>query len=351
MTMLLGKPRYGFMAGTICRFAGTENHNVIVGPRIGVDVSVLRIGDGRVLISSCDPISLIPTIGPEKSAALSVHAVASDIATSGIAPRFATFNLNLPPSMSDGILREYWHSVHRTCRKLGISILGGHTGRFKGCDYSVIGGATMFAIGDENRYVSSGMARDGDSLIETKSAALESAAMLSMSFPRTVEKKLGSHLASRAESLWSKISTVKDALIAASAGLGERGVTAMHDVTEGGIISAVLDMAHASGLSATLDSESIPIYDEVREICSMFRIDPLKSLGQGSLLISSRPKHVNRLIDTLKRRQIDASVIGTLKRVGKNTIASEDGGAMVLSYPKEDPYWKAYWHGVNRHLR
>ncbi len=339
------------MASTIYRLAGAENPDVIVGPSPGTDASVLKIGHGRVLISSSDPVSLIPSIGPGKSAELSVHGVASDIATSGIAPRFASFNLNLPPSMPDSLLREYWLSIHRTCRQLGITILGGHTGRFEGCDYTVIGGATMSGIGNEDSYVTSGMARDGDSLIETKSAALESTALLSMSFPMTVERRLGSQLRLRGARLMSKISTVRDSLVAASTGVRVRGVTAMHDVTEGGIISATLDLARASGLNAVLEAESIPIYDEVRQICELFRMDPLKSLGQGSLLICARPGHVDRVIDKLERKRIDASVIGRMKRTGKNTIIGKGGRAKVLSYPKYDPYWKAYWQGIKRRLR
>src|SRR5207245_4606052 len=102
--MQLGKPSPSTMAETIWRFTGTESRRVIVGPTPGVDVSVLDIGGGRVLVANCDPISLIPSLGPEDSATMSLYEVASDVATSGQPPRFAMLDLNLPPGMSDQVL-------------------------------------------------------------------------------------------------------------------------------------------------------------------------------------------------------------------------------------------------------
>src|SRR6267378_6633802 len=153
----MGKPSRSMME-VILGHAGARNPKIQQGPRLGADTSIVEI-DEKVMISSMDPISLIPEIGPEKSAKLSVHGVASDVATSGIRPRFAMFDLNLPPSLTDRTLQTYWGSIHQTCRTLGISIVGGHTGRFPGCDYTVIGGAVMWCFSPHDRYVSSAMAK------------------------------------------------------------------------------------------------------------------------------------------------------------------------------------------------
>src|SRR5207245_4487485 len=156
-------------------------------PRSDVDTSILEL-DKKVMISSMDPVSLIPEIGPEKSAKLSVHGTASDVATSSTEPRFAMFDLNLPPSLTDRTLQTYWRSIHQICLALGISIVGGHTGRFPGCVYTVIGGAVMWCFSSPERYVSSAMAKPGDDLILTKSAAIEAMDALDTSFRSTVER-------------------------------------------------------------------------------------------------------------------------------------------------------------------
>src|SRR5260370_7956271 len=136
--MQLGKPSPAEMASTIWRFTGAKSRRVIVGPTPGVDVSVMNIGGGMVLVANCDPISLIPSLGPEDSAAMSLYEVASDVATSGQSPRYAMLDLNLPPKMSDQILSRYWNAIDKTCRKLGVSILGGHTGRVEAYYHSII---------------------------------------------------------------------------------------------------------------------------------------------------------------------------------------------------------------------
>src|SRR5207245_9485662 len=122
------------MRETIFKFRGLESRKVIVGPQPGVDVSVVDIGQGRVMIASCDPISFIPSLGAKESARLSVNEVASDVATCGIGPSFAMLDLNLPAELSHNLSTAYWKAIHGRCKSLGISGVGGRSGRFSGLD-------------------------------------------------------------------------------------------------------------------------------------------------------------------------------------------------------------------------
>src|SRR5256712_9254250 len=189
--MQLGKPSRETMASTIWRFTGAKSCAVIGGSTAGVDVAGLDIGGGRVLVANCDPISLIPSLGPEDSATMSLYEVASDVATSGQSPRYVMLDLNLPPDLSDQVLSRYWKSINKTCLQLGVSILGGHTGRFAGCDYSIIGGATMWTTCRKNEFLTSSMARDGDDLIVMRHAAYGPTLVLTRAFPRTVPQHPG----------------------------------------------------------------------------------------------------------------------------------------------------------------
>ncbi len=148
------------------------------------------------------------------------------------------------------------------------------------------------------------MAGNGDDLIATKSAAIEATTVLARSFPRTLKTAVGSSNLAKAHQLLDQVSVVKDALTAASVGLRAAGVTAMHDATEGGIISAILELADASGLKALVFSDSIPIYNEVLKTCEFFQMDPLVSLGQGSLVIASRPRNTMEVMRALRTEGI-----------------------------------------------
>ncbi len=346
--MQLGKPSPTTMATTIWRFTGTKSHAVIVGPTPGVDVSVLDIGEGRVLVANCDPISLIPSLGPEDSAIMSLHEVASDVATSGQSPRFVMLDLNLPPSMSDQILGRYWKAIDKTCRQLGVSILGGHTGRFEGCDYSIIGSATMWTTCHKDEFLTSAMARDGDDLIFTRSAAYGTTSVLTRAFPKTVRKQLGKSLFERAWKYLQGSDTVRDSLLAVKSGIHQRGVTAIHNVTEGGGLAGIVEIAEASKLGGVVDLDSIPVSEETLEICKLFRIDPLTSLGEGSLLIASRPNRTRRVIDILQSRGTKATLIGQLSSRTRGLFGVSRKGRIRIRHPKRDPYWNAYWRALRK---
>jgi hydrogenase expression/formation protein HypE len=348
MTMKLGKPSPQVMSETIFRYKGVESRTVLVGPRPGVDVSVIDMGGGQVMIVNCDPISFIPHLGPKDSAVMSINEVASDVATSGIAPSYAMFDLNLPPQFSDSLLMAYWRSIHHTCKDRGLSIVGGHTGRFEGCDYSIVGSATMWTTAKNNAYLTSRMASNGDDLIFTKTAAYGATSVLTRAFPRTVRKHLGKSLFEQAWKYLRGTDTVDDSLSAVKAGIHQRGVTALHDVTEGGSLAGIVEMAEASNLGGVIDLESIPVSEETLEICKLFHIDPLTSLGEGSLLIASRPDRTKRVVGILRSRGTMATVIGQLSSRTRGLIGVSREGRFRISYPKRDPYWNAYWRAVRK---
>lgn len=344
----LGKPNQQFLHKVIFRALGAAPSGVIVGPSFGVDNSVLRLDNNRVLVSTTDPLSYIPSLGPEASAWLSVHLLASDITTSGFSPEYGLFDFNLPPTLNDGQFAKYWRAFDREWKKLGLSIIGGHTGRYPGLDYTIIGGGFVMAIGPTNRYLTSAMAENGDDIVLTKGAAIETTAVLAHSFPITVRKRLGERLFDKAQSYLDKVTTVEDAMTAVKVGVRSMGVSAMHDATEGGVISGIIELATASELGAELRVDDIEISEETREICKLFRIDPLVSLSEGSLIISSHPSKTARIISRLSSKGISSNVIGRLSSKFRGCRSVSRKGSQRISYPAEDPYWRAYSRAIKK---
>ena len=350
MAIFLGKPNRSYLSRVIYRHLGAGKREVIVGPRFGVDNAVVRIATKRVMVATADPLSFIPALGARDSAWLSVNLIASDLTTSGFQPQYGVFDFNLPPRMSDKQFTDYWVSFHNECRRLGLAIIGGHTGRYEGCDYTVIGGGMMYAVGDESKYLTSEMGQKDDDIILTKGAAIETTAVLTKVFPKTVRRALGDRLFERARKYLGKVSTVNDALTAVKVGVHENGVTSMHDATEGGVIAAICELATASRLGADLDLKAMPISQETEEICKIFGIDPLTSLSEGSLVITCRPKKTGKLLARLQEANIRANVIGRLTTSGA-VYATGIEGRRRVRYPKFDPYWRAYWNATRKHWK
>lgn len=322
---------------------GRPRPDVVVGPRNGVDVGVLSLGDGRVLVTSTDPFFLDPGAGWERSAWFAVHILASDLATSGVAPTHLTVDLNLPLEMKREELAEVWETVHRECDRLGIAIVAGHTGRYGGCAYPMVGGATIFGFAAEDAYVTPAMAQPGDEVLLTKGPAIEAAALFATSFREELATAYGEAFAREADGLFGQMSVVDEALTAASLGLRDNGVTAMHDATEGGVWGGLSEIATASGIGLRIEEEAIPMPTTVRRICDHWGIDPMISISEGTLLLTCRPGFSGAILERLHDRGITAARIGTcLPEEEGSWIEGTDGDRRALVHPRTDPFWSAY---------
>ncbi len=300
------------------------------------------------MIVTADPLSFIPSLGPKDSAWMSVQLIASDIATSGFPTSYAVLDFNLPPHMTDYQFREYWKSLHAECKNLGIAIVGGHTGRFQGCDYTIIGAGTFLALGPEQRYLSSNMARVGDSLIVTKGAAISATGILSRVFPETVKRKYGDSFLRKAQDLFRRITTVEDALTLASLGVKDDGVSAMHDATEGGVLGAIYEMLVASNVGGYIEKEAVILADEAKSTCGLFSIDPFTSLSEGALVAAVRSDRAEQAIRLLSRRKIPASIVGKVQEPDRGIRLKRKSGEGPLRNPRIDPYWRVYWRAVRQ---
>jgi hydrogenase maturation factor len=321
---------------------------VLAGPAFGVDNAIVQLEKERVLVATTDPLSYIPALGPRDSAWLSVHLLASDLATSGFSPQYGLFDFNLPPTFSNSNFSKYWASFQGEWKRLGLSIIGGHTGRYPGIDYTIVGGGVVMAIGPEDHYLTSSMARNGDDVVLTKGAAIETTAVLTRVFPRKVRKALGSRLFDKAWNYLYKVSTVADALTSSSIGVRHRGVTAMHDATEGGVVAGLIELTSASRLGLMVDLGQIHVSDETERLCELFRIDPLVSLSEGSLIIASRPTKTDEVRAKLSARGISSTVVGSLTSRFRGCKATTSKGTRSLRYPDVDPYWKAYSKAIKK---
>ena len=204
------------------------------------------------------------------------------------------------------------------------------------------------AIGPEDHYLTSSMARDGDDLVLTKGAAIETTAILTRVFPRKVRKALGSRLFDKAWNYLYKVSTVADALTSSSIGVRHRGVTAMHDATEGGVIAGLIELTIASRLGLMVDLGQIQVSEETEHLCKLFRIDPLVSLSEGSLIVASRPTKTEEVQAKLSSRGISSTIVGSLTSKFRGCKATTSKGTRSLRYPDVDPYWKAYSKAIKR---
>ena len=322
---------------------GAERKEVIHGPQFGVDTAIIDLKNGQALAISSDPLSLIPSLGMEVSAWLSVQLLVNDMVTTGFAPQYAQFVLNLPPSLSRVQFKEYWGHIHQLCNKLNIAITGGHTGQIPGQESTIAGGGTMFLQAPKEAILSSNRAQPGDSIIVTKEAAISSTSILAMAFPDTVKSKAGKGVQEKvAENFW-KTSVLDEGLIASKTLKPNVELHAMHDVTEGGILGAINEMAIASDCGFMVTVDELPISDNTRQIAAIFEIDPFFSVGAGSMIMSVTKEEEESLIEALAIEGIPATAVGTFTRHSSKELIQKNGETVPFSFDGVDPYWNAFF--------
>jgi len=327
---------------------GAKSEKVLVGPQHGVDVGIIEIGDKAVSFTT-DPVFIVPEYGWERAAWFAIHILASDAVTCGLKPEFLSIDLNLPMEMTKEQLEIVWDTMHRECKRLGISVICGHTARYENCLYPMVGGATIVGIGEKDEYVTPRLAKAGDRIIVTKGPAIEATGIFATMFPQLLEKEFGLSFSQRAQQIFYKMSVVEDAMTAVGVGVRENGVTAMHDATECGVWGGLYELAQAAGLGMRIEKEKIVIEEYTSEICHYFGIDPYASISEGTLIIACREHKARKVVEALSQKKIKSSIVGELTEVGNGMVLVEGGKEERLEHPIVDPFWKAFYSALERY--
>ncbi|TYL38230.1 hydrogenase expression protein [Natronococcus pandeyae] len=329
----LGKIDRQFFERRIAPNLGADRDDVALGPSHGVDFGVLDVG-GQALVTATDPLSILPELGLERAARFALDLVLADVAVSGVPPSHLSICFTLPETMSDDEFGTVWETIHAECADLGVAVVTGHTARYSGQSHPWVGAATAMGVGDHDDIVRPDGARDGDRLLLTTGPAVESVGLLSTLFGDQLA--LPDDVIADAQERLEEVHCVRDALTAAAAG----PVTAMHDVTEGGLAGALNEMAAGADARFAVDRTAVPMRPGVAEVCDHLEIDPWAATSCGSLVIAVDPDGVDAVQEALEER-------GTVvAEIGRVESSEDDRGAVVdgerLEHPRVDPSWDAY---------
>lgn len=332
MTFLLGKVPTEILREVVFKNLGTKRSDVILGPMVGEDAAVVRVGQETAVIAT-DPVT-----GAEKWLGwLAVNVCANDIATCGVEPRWFSSCILLPRDSKKELIGKICRQMNEAASQLNIAIIGGHCEITPGIEHPIVIGCSV-GIADNGRYVTSGGAKVGNRIIMTKGAGIEGTAILATDRRKYLHQAFSESFLQKAENFFTKISVVKDALTAFETG----GVLAMHDPTEGGIAGGLHELADASNAGLQVHEEKILISQETRKICAHFEIDPLQLISSGSLLIVTEEEKAKEIVARLSHNDIHASIIGNVIKpsLGRKVITKERK-QIELVRPPSDHLWVA----------
>lgn len=293
----------------------------MIGPGIGRDAAAIRVGN-RVIVVKTDPI----TFATNDAGRYLVNVNANDIACMGAKPRWLLVTALLPEcSTTPDLVEEIFSSLATASTELGIILVGGHTEITIGLDRPILVGQ-MIGEADEQRLLDLRAAQPGDSIVLCSGIAIEGTAILAREACDALAQ-VGEDIVRRASQLLVNpgISVLPAVSALRDGGVPVRG---FHDPTEGGIATAISELASASGLGASIDLDAIPILEETLAICGALELNPLGLIASGSLLAVVPHEAAGHAMNVLREAGIPAAEIGTMLGP-EDTLAASNAGIAV----------------------
>ena len=291
--------------------------SVLVPAGIGEDVAALDIGGADTLVAHGDPI----TLSSRDLAKYAVLVNANDIAASGGAPRWLLTTVLLPAETTASQALALLADLGAAAASVGVALVGGHTEVSDAVTRPVVS-ATMLGTMRRADLRDKRAALPGDQVILTKALAVEGTALLAQELGERLRALgMGERERDACRELLGRLSIVPEARIAA----GFAGVRAMHDITEGGLATALRELAVACGHSIVVHRERVPLLPETRRLCELLGADPLGLIASGSLLVCCRPDETEALLQAFDAASIAATVIGEVGERGAGVSALKRG--------------------------
>jgi len=290
--------------------------SIIINPGVGEDTAAVNVEPEEVLVLKSDPI----TFATDSIGQYAVLVNANDIATSGAKPRWLLTTLLFPPGVTPSEISQVIDELKIFCGKWDITLCGGHTEITDAVTRPVVTGMMAGTV-SRSRLIDKRNMAPGDRVLLTKGVAVEGTAIITREFGGRL-KSLGMNDSeiNKGRRFLANISILTEARIAAES----EATSAMHDVTEGGLASALEELGIAGGHRLKINMDTIPVYPQTRMICQLLDIDPLGLIGSGSLLICCREAGCQDLLAAIGKAGVDITCIGEVLQPGRGIIAEKD---------------------------
>ena len=287
---------------------------VPVGP--GDDAAAVEIGDCYLVVTT-DLISVrthMPEVMTDRQIGWMLAAVNySDIAAMGARPIGIVVALALPRETAFSSLKSMMSGMQDCSESVGAEILGGDT---KESPEMTLTGTALGTVRRNQILLRKG-ARPGDYIAVTGSLGLAAAGHYAL--------VKGLRCPSGVKALLKPWPRVKEGLVLSSSG----AATSCMDISDG-LGSSIYQLSEMSGVSFSIDWDSIPIRKEVLQVASDCGMDPAELAlyygGDYQLVFTIAPDKLPKLRSRMRSRM---TVIGKAKKSGRNTL-KRDGRVVTI---------------------
>lgn len=325
--MKIGKLPEPVLIRSVLKQVKHRREEVLVGPAVGQDCAVLQVAPDEVLVMSTDPITgTVKDLGSH-----SIHITANDLAASGAEPVGVMLTVMLPDTVEEPEVRKMMQDAEEVCKQLNMEVLGGHTEITNVVRQPLISVTGVGKI-KRSQVITTLQIQPEQDVVVTKWIGLEATTILAKEKEEELRKRFPAGIVDTAISFDQYLSVVPESKIAMG-----HGVTAMHDITEGGVFGALWEMASGAGVGLEVDLKKIPIRQETVEICQYFDLNPYQIMSSGSMMIVTDDGH--ELVRKLETAGIHAAVVGRTNS-SNDRILRNGEDVRYLDKPQPDELYK-----------
>lgn len=326
--MKIGKVPENVLERSVFKQLHTKRSEVLLGAGVGEDCAAVKLEEDEIFVLSTDPIT-----GTAKDIGkLAIQITVNDLASSGAEPIGVLLTILLPPEAKESHLKKIMNQMEEACAMAKVQIMGGHTEVTPVVNQPVV---TVCGVGKvkEGKLVLSSGARPGMDIVVTKWVGIEGTLIIAKEKEEELKTRFSASFIDKAKELDVYLSVLSEAAVAVNS-----GVSAMHDITEGGIFGALWEMAEASGIGLDIDVKKIPIRQETIEICEFYGINPYRLISSGSMLMATEDG--NKMVRELEKVGINAVVIGKATEGKDRMIRKDEEEHSFLERPKTDELYQ-----------
>ncbi len=259
--------------------------------------------------------------------------VVNDLATRAAKTVGVSVNIMLPPYAYESRLKSMTEHIEQAGSTCGVQVLCAHAEVSPAISKAIVymTGVGILKKGD---LIRSNMGKAGQDIVLLKWIGLEG------TFRAMREKE--TELANRfVPSFLSQIQQLESELISTEAiGIAkEHGVAAMQQITSGGILATLWEMAEGSGVGLEVDMKKMAIRQETVEICEFCHLNPYQLTSVGSVLIFT--EHGEELVRKYEEMGVQAALLGqTTSDIARVILGGEE--KRFLDKPAADELLKIY---------
>ena len=325
--MKSGKISEAILKRSVLKQLHIENAATVVASSVGEDCGAVKLEKACQVAISSDPI-FGDLDDPKALAERTVLRAINNLAASGATPLGLSMVVLLPTSAKEPQLRKLMEELERAAKAFSMDILSGHTEVTRSVSQCII---MVTAMGKANEVVRTSGVKPGMDIVVSKWIALSGTLQLLERKKEALREHFSQPFLNQAKKLEVCLPILSEAAVAVSS-----GVSAMHDVSEGGIFGALWDMAEASGVGLEIDLKKIPIRHETVEICEYLGVNPYKLVSGGCLLMATEDGL--GLVRELENQGIPCALIGKATHGNDRVLINEDERRFLETPQKDEIY-------------